>query len=167
MAVIVKWVPADVIEKMRARLESAPQWVPQRSAKHMHTLGPRAVRRMKYAVMENVYTGSLQESIKDEYANGGLMVTIAPTVMRGKYDGGSILEAGAKWKIGIPNAPWGPIARWAAFRGLPAFPIVYKIRTQGVSPHPFLQRTLDDVTPDIDRTLDDILGDIAKYILSE
>src|SRR5512139_1197262 len=135
MAVIVKWVPEGVIENLRARMVSTPQWIPQRAARHMHVLGPKAVRRMKYAVMENVYTGKLQESIRDEYDNGGLTVRIAPTVMRGRWDGGSILEMGTR---PIPRAPWAPIARWAGFRGLPAFPVVYKIRTRGVSPHPFM-----------------------------
>lgn len=164
MAVIVKWLPANVIENLKQRLNTAPSWVPQRASRHMRALGPKVVRRMKYAVMENVYTGALQESIRDEYENGGLTVLVAPTVMRGRWDGGSILELGAR---PIPRAPWAPIAKWAGFRGLPAFPIVYKIRTQGVSAHPFLQRTLNDTEPDLSETLDDIVGDIAAYLFSE
>lgn len=164
MAVIVKWVPENVIENMRQRMSTAPSWVPQRASKHMRALGPKVVRRMKYAVIENVYTGALQESIRDEYQDGGLTVIVSPTVMRGRWDGGSILELGTR---PIPRAPWAPIARWAGFRGLPAFPIVYKIRTQGVSAHPFLQRTLDDADSDLTEALDDIAGDVLAYMLSE
>jgi len=163
MPVAVRWIPADVITDIQARFKSAPRWIPGRAEKHMRRLGGKAVRRMKYAVMENVYTGSLQESIKDFYEDRGMTVLISPTVMRGRYDGGSILELGTR---PIPNAPWIPIAKWAAFRGLPAFPIVYKIRTQGVSPHPFLDRTLTDTTPDIDTELGALAEDILDYILN-
>lgn len=163
MPVEVRWVPPGIIEQIAGRLRTLPAWLPARSARHMRVLGGKAVRRMKYAVMENVYTGALQESIRDEVADRGLTVRIAPTVMRGRYDGGSILEMGTR---PIPNAPWAPIARWAAFRGLPAFPIVYKIRTQGVSAHPFLQRTLDDTVPDIDAALRDLADDILSTILN-
>lgn len=164
MAVIVKWVPPNIMENIRAKMQSAPDWMPQRAKRHMQALGPQVVRRMKYAVMENVYTGALQESIQDEYEDGGLTVLIAPTVMRGRWDGGSILEMGTR---PIPRAPWAPIARWAGFRGLPAFPIVWKIRTSGVSPHPFLDRTLEDSAPDFNEALDDIVGDVIEYLFSE
>ena len=163
MPVEVRWIPPDVIKGIQSRLRSAPAWMPNRSEKHMRKLGGKAVRRMKYAVMENVYTGKLQDSIRDFYEDRGMTVLIAPTVMRGRYDGGSILEAGTR---PIPNAPWAPIARWAAFRGLSAFPVVYKIRTQGVDPHPFLQRTLDDTRPDIDAELGALAEDILAYILN-
>ena len=163
MPVAVRWIPPDVITGIQARFKSTPRWIPGRSEKHMRRLGGKAVRRMKYAVMENVYTGALQDSVKDFYEDRGMTVLISPTVMRGRYDGGSILELGTR---PIPNAPWIPIAKWAAFRGLPAFPIVYKIRTQGVDAHPFLDRTLIDTTPDIDTELGALAEDILDYILN-
>ena len=163
MAIVVKWIPPDVIKGIQARLRSEPAWMPNRSERHMRKLGSKAVRRMQYATLHNTYTGALHDSIRDFYEDRGMTVLIAPTVMRGRYDGGSILEAGTKK---IPNAPWAPIARWAAFKGLPAFPVVYKIRTRGVKKHPFLQRTLDDTRPDIDAELGALAEDILSYILN-
>ena len=40
----------------------------------------------------------------------------------------------------IPNAPYGPIAEWAAHKGIPAFPVWYKIRTEGITANRFDER---------------------------
>jgi hypothetical protein len=106
----------------------------------MDTLGAIVVGEMKAAVEQHRYTGALSDSITHESADRGYEQRIHPTAMRGAYDAGTILELGTR---PIPNLRWAPIRAWADFKGLPAFPVWWKIRTLGVSEHPFLQRTLD------------------------
>lgn len=143
-----------VLEQVSANLQAMPGWMPAIVQANMERLGTAAVEEMRTAVEPNRYTGALSESILHKAEDGGYSQHIYPTAQRGPYDGGAILESGTR---PIPNAPWGPIAGWAAFRGLPAFPVVYKIRTQGVSPHPFLDRTLEATGPHIARAGQDIL----------
>ena len=57
-------------------------------------------------------------------------VTISPKVMRGKWDGGLILELGTR---PIPNVPWMPIKRWADFRGVPAGPVTVRVFFNGLA----------------------------------
>ena len=130
-----------VLEQVSANLENYPSWMPRVVGESMEILGKVIVYRMRDQVEPNRYTGALSESISSEYDSGVMEVTISPKAERGAYDAGTILELGT---APIPNLPWAPIAAWADFRGLPAFPVWYKIMTQGVSAHPFLQGTLDN-----------------------
>ena len=128
-----------VLERVAQNLGRLPDWLPAIVRVHMDTLGAIVVDEMKAAVEEHRYTGALSDSITHQAADGGYEQRIYPTAMRGAYDAGTILELGTR---PIPNARWAPIRAWADFRGLPAFPVWWKIRTLGVSEHPFLERTL-------------------------
>lgn len=130
-----------VLEAVSAKLTAAPDWFPAIYERHMPWLGAQVSEVMESVLEQNRYTGSLQSSITSVYDPTAAEVSIHPTVQRGGHDGGVILELGTG---PIPNAPYGPIAAWAAFRGLPAFPVWYKIRTVGADAHPFLRRTFDD-----------------------
>jgi len=95
-------------------------------------------RRIRYVMKQRLhghrYTGALEDSVN--YLVSGNRVEIGPTAKRGRYDAGWLLQAGTG---PISKLPFGPIAKWAAFRGLPAGPIWYKIKTQGVKAHPWLE----------------------------
>jgi hypothetical protein len=122
-------------------LKAAPRWHKQYVNKNMVELGRRVAYVMQQETLKHRYTGSFSESIQHKYtAVPYPKVEIGPTVKRGKWDGGLILEYGTG---PIPRLPFKPIARWAEFRGLPAGPVWYSIKTKGVKAHPFLQRTLN------------------------
>ncbi len=144
-------------------LTTAPSWTPSKVQRTLKTLGPVVVRRMKEAVNANRYTGALEESIRAEYRDSGLTVEIGPTAQRGKWDAGLLLELGVPH--GIPRAPWAPIAAWASYRGLPAFPIWYKIRTEGIAAHPFLERTVEAIEGDVEAATGRLLDDLARAAL--
>lgn len=140
MSVTVK--SDGVLEAVAAKLGDAPSWLPTIAERHMPWLGAQVGETMEGVLEGNRYTGELQSSIVSDYNPTEQTVSIHPTAQRGgRGDGGVILELGTG---PIPNAPYGPIAAWAAFRGLPAFPVWWKIRTVGLDAHPFLQRTFDD-----------------------
>ena len=131
-----------VLEAVAAKLAAAPDWLPTIYERQMPWLGAQVSEVMEGVLEGNRYTGELQSSIVSVYDPSAAEVSIHPTAQRGgRGDGGVILELGTG---PIPNAPYGPLAAWAAFRGLPAFPVWYKIRTVGADAHPFLQRTFDD-----------------------
>ena len=158
----VKLTSDGKLEEVIANLESTPSWLPKLIEPGMRALGKQVEGRMRVAIEDNRYTGALEESITSEYDAAQMAVSIFPTAKRGEYDGGVLLETGTG---PIPNAPWAPIAAWAEFKGLPAFPVVYKIRTVGVSEHPFLQRTLDSAEPDMVLTAGWIVGSAGAKIM--
>lgn len=162
MPVTARWSPPDAPQIFAKNLATAPAWMPQAISKAARRLGPRVVDVMRDVTDANRYTGALGESIKDEYSNGDATITIAPNVKRGRYDGGLLLELGTK---PIPNAPWGPIAPWASFRGAPMPGAWLKIRMQGVSPHPFLDNTLSNVIGDVDEVLLGLLDDVINRFI--
>src|SRR3990167_4555125 len=130
------------LQAINANLQALPRWLPAIVRVHLDTLGTIAVDRMREMIEPHRYTGILQDSIEHHPEDGGYTQAIYPTAQRGgRWDAGALLELGTG---PIPRLPWAPIKAWAEFRGIPAFPVWWKIKTQGVSPHPFLQRTLDD-----------------------
>ena len=108
-------------------------------ASNMTTLGRRLAYTMRQQIKPHHVSGKLAGSIEMSYDFARTQVTVGPTRKYGQYDAGLILQRGTR---PIPNVPWKPIKRWAEFRGIPAFPVWYKIRTKGVSAHPFLDETL-------------------------
>lgn len=102
----------------------------------MRVLGDAISRIMRERLSQHRYTGALDSSVKYAYDPTALKVEIGPTAKRGRYDAGLLLERGTR---PIPNLPFPPIARWAAFRGLPAGAVWWKIKTEGVDPHPWLE----------------------------
>lgn len=150
------------LEQFVKNLGEASQWMPTLIEQTLKPLGERIVKIMQAKVRENRYTGALEDSITSEYESGESRVVISPKAMRGRWDAGLILELGTK---PIPNAPYGPIKKWADFRGLPAFPVWYKIRTQGVSAHPFLERTLDASESEIGQAAQELVDKMAEKVL--
>ncbi len=150
------------LEFITKNIAEMPRWMPAIIRTHMDHLGEVGEDRMKAAVADNRYTGSLEESIHHRSEDAGLTTVIEPTVKRGKWDGGLILEHGTG---PIPNAPWGPIKAWAAFRGIPGWPVLYTIRTRGVKAHPFLDRTLTSMQSDIEEAARRIADEVARTAL--
>lgn len=147
---------------MQDNLARMPSWMPTIIRTHMDTLGRIVEDRMREAVAPNLYTGALSESIKHHAEDGGYTTVIEPLAKRGNWDAGTILEMGTR---PIPNAPWAPIKRWAEFRGLPGWPVLYKIRTQGVDAHPFLERTDAASQPHLTETARRIIDEAADKIV--
>uniref|UniRef100_A0A6M3ITB9 Uncharacterized protein n=1 Tax=viral metagenome TaxID=1070528 RepID=A0A6M3ITB9_9ZZZZ len=108
-------------------------------ASNMTTLGRRLAYTMRRQLEPHRVTGKLAGSVEMSYDFARTTVTVGPSRKYGRWDAGLILQRGTR---PIPNMPWKPIKRWAEFRGLPAFPVWYKIKTKGVSAHPFLDETL-------------------------
>ncbi len=128
-----------VLERIGRQAAKAPAWLPRAIHGPMKALKPQLVETMQDQMWDNRYTGKLSQSVKGEYTPSAMELTVGPTLKRGQHDGGLLLELGAR---PIPNAPWRPIKRWAAMKGLDPFPIWYKIRTKGVDAHPFVEKTL-------------------------
>ena len=105
---------------------------------NMRVLGGRIQWIMRQSLKEHRYTGALEESV--EYDATDTQVEIGPTKKyKGGYDAGRILSTGTG---PIPNLPFEPIKRWAEFRGLPAGPVWMKIKQEGISPHPWIERVM-------------------------
>ena len=151
------------LEQIVANLQKFPQWWPVVVREYFPPLGERVSEIMRQVVEPHRYTGALSDSITSEYNDGDQSVSIFPTAMRGQYDAGQILELGTR---PIPNAPYGPIAAWADFKGLPAFPVWWKIRNEGVNAYPFLQDTLDAADEHIHETMRRMLSQLADDILT-
>ncbi len=151
----------EVLQGIQHNLERSPDWMPTIIRTHFLTLRTEVVDRMKEAVLENRYTGALEDSISGEFEDSGMELTISPKAMRAEWDAGTLLEMGTR-----PHAaPWAPIAAWSDFRGLPAFPVWYAILTRGTQPHPFLERTLEASESQILETGRRIVSDSAEAIL--
>ena len=120
----------------------APKWSKTYVKRNMIQLGRRVAYIMRQNVKRHRYTGALEDSIISEYKEGiRPQVEIGPHAKRGRWDAGLILERGTR---PIERLPFGPIKKWAEFRGLPAGGVWYNIKTRGVKKHPFLDRTMQD-----------------------
>ncbi len=153
-----------VIERVAANAANAPSWMPKLFTGRMFNLGNVIQFKMQQQIEGNKYTGGLSSSIKFEIDEGAKRLTVGPTLKRGRWDAGLLLEMGVPHPI--PNAPWAPIKAWAIFRGLPPFPIWYTIRTKGIKAHPFINETLERVRPDIQAAADDV-GMLAAAAIIE
>jgi len=151
-----------VLEQVAKNMAAAPQWMPKIAKREIKRLGPIGIRRMQGMVGRNYYTGTLLRSVKDEYKDAGMTVEIGPTAKRGRWDAGLILEFGTR---PIARCPYAPIARWASAKGAPMPGAWLKIRREGVSPHPFLDDTLNAVEPDLDKSIDKMLGEAIAAAL--
>lgn len=60
------------------------------------------------------------------------------------------------------RAPYAPIAAWAKRKGIPAFPVWYKIYKSGTKPNPFFQRGTTAAEPDINRYFKQCETEIAS-----
>ena len=135
-------------------------------ARNMQALGRRLAYLMRQTVKEHKYTKALEEGIVSEFDASGLRLEVGSTAKRGRWDAGELLERGTG---PIPNVPFSVIKAWADKKGLPAGPIWYKIKTEGVAAHPWFQRFLDrgDVKLAIDRTADRIGVELTMKIAGD
>ena len=122
------------------RFQGAPKIAAKVTAARLDALGRRVRYLMGLTVKRNRYTGTLSDSIDYHVNMAERSVSIGPTAKRGRFDAGLLLEMGTG---PIPNLPFGPIAKWAEFKGVPAGAVWWKIKTKGVTAHPFLKETLD------------------------
>lgn len=144
----IREVPDLIFSKLKENMATSSDWLPKIIAAAIQRLGPLGSLRMRYAVLQNNYTGALSRSITNEFTDQGQTVTIGPTALRGnKYDAGQLLELGVPHAI--PNAPYKPIAAWASFRGAPMPGVWLGIRRKGVKAHPFLDNTLTSMESDL------------------
>lgn len=150
-------------KRFNESLAKMPDWMPAIIRTHLDALAPSLEDRMREAVAENRYTGAMEESITHEFQDGGNELHVHPTAKRGAYDAGTLLELGVPHPV---RAPWAPIKAWAEFRGLPPFPIWYKIRTQGIDAHPFLDRTARAAEPQIEEAARRMATDAAQALVS-
>lgn len=125
------------LQKLVQRLAQAEQMHTRFVSGNMNSLGRRLAYIVRRALNQNKYTGGLQNSVKSQLE--GDRLEVGPTLKRRGYDAGWLLEEGTR---PIPRLPFGPIKKWAEFRGIPAGPVWYKIKTRGVSPHPWLDRAM-------------------------
>lgn len=159
----IKVTKDPVFKKFESALKGAPKWLPPIVGRHFRQLGRFLQQHMRDQVDHNRYTGRLQRSIRWEYNTAAMELTVNPTAMRGAHDAGMLLELGTR---PIPNAPWAPIKKWARKRGLPAFPVWYKIRTRGVAAQPFVEATRERGQADIDDAGQYIVDDMADRLFS-
>ena len=159
-------ITTENIAELGETLIGAHAWAPQFVNANMEGLGRRVAFLLKLQVRRHKITGKFEESIKHFYDEYRLRLEVGPTRKYGSrgWDAGLILQRGTR---PIPNLPFAPIARWAAFRGLPAGPVWWKIKTRGVSAHPFLYETLarGDVQTAISSTARRIGMDFAGAVV--
>lgn len=134
------------IKKFVRANANASKWMPGIVKKNLTALKPYIVEHMRDVLSVTNYSGKLTRSVRGYVQGAPVELFVEPTAKRGAHDAGVIRELGTK---PIPNAPWKPIKRWAAARGLPAFPVWYKIRKKGVGKHPFLEPTMHRSRGDI------------------
>lgn len=150
-----------VLEQVADNLEAMPALVKDATQLSFDALGRTIKGHMQLQMEGNRYKGDLVNSVQYDYEPGNKMVTIAPTLMRGRFSAGTLLELGTR---PIRNAPWKPIKEWADARGIPAFPVWYAIRTKGMKAHPWLQQTMKRSEPAILRAAEQIGELVAQGI---
>ena len=134
-------INTEDIAAMGREIMNVPHWAPEFIEGNMRTLGGRIRYVTREILKRHRYTGALDESVEAVYDTAMQRLEVGPTAMRGQYSAGIILERGTQ---PIANAPFGPIAAWAESKGLPAGPVWWKIKTKGVSPHPWLGDVIAD-----------------------
>ena len=152
------------LKALEKTFSTAGKWHKVFVKKNMLTLGERIVFIMRQATSKHRYTGKFEESVKSTYKARVMRLEIGPRAKRGKWDAGLLLERGTG---PIPNLPFGPIQRWAEFRGIPAGPVWMSIKRKGVKAHPYLDRTLarGDTQVAIKNTAFRIGQDLAAFSL--
>ena len=159
-------IRTENLEPMVRAFSTAPQWFGRHVTSNMEQLGRRLAYLMRVQLKPNRYTGTLEESAVSTYNPGQQRLEVGPTAKRKSYDAGMLLQRGTG---PIARLPFAPIKAWAEFRGLPAGPVYWKIKTRGVSAHPFVEETLGrgDVQVAIRNTAARIGFQVAAYALQQ
>lgn len=131
----------------------------------LRNVGLKVTNVMREKIAPNRYTGALEQSITETFieTENLTILEVGPTLKRGKWDAGKLLEGGTGPN---PRAPFGPIAAWAISKGLPPGPIWQKIRREGTEAHPFIWATYRESLPIIEQSLDE-LGEIVVAAIIE
>ena len=147
----------NVISPMR----TAGTWVPKTIHKEMRRLGKRLVPIMRDQLKPHRYTGTLEESVGDEYDESKMELMVGPDARRGRYSAGRILQEGTR---PISGVPWRPIARWAVTVGFSLRPraAYWAIRNKGVQAHPYLSQTI--ARADFGKALEDAATAMATEL---
>jgi hypothetical protein len=141
-------VDTSGLSKMATNFAEASGLKAQFVQANLAHLGTKLVAIIRESLEQHRYRGELQDSVSATLEPERL--TVGPRKKyKGGWDAGWILQTGTG---PIERVPFAPIKAWAEHRGLPAGPVWYKIKTVGVSGHPWLERTID--RPDFGRALD-------------
>lgn len=133
-------ITSDDLNRLAEHLSNPEPWVTHFVDANMRQLGSRIAYLMRMQLKPHHYTGALEDSVQYEYDPKLIRLKIGPTAKRGgKWDAGMLLERGTG---PIRNLPFAPIARWAAFKGIPAGPVWYSIKTKGVKAHPWIDSVI-------------------------
>ncbi len=131
----------------------------------LRNVGLKVTNVMREKILPNRYTGALEQSVTDTIIESGSLTTleVGPTLKRGKWDAGKLLEGGTGPN---PHAPFGPIAAWAISKGLPPGPIWQKIRREGTEAHPFIWASYRESLPIIEESINE-LGEVVVAAIIE
>ena len=148
------------LERIAENISTLPSQHDEFIRRNLGALGRRVAYIMTVVLAEHKVTGSLKDSVQSVVTPG--QVEIGPTAKSGRWDRGLLLEQGTG---PIPNLPFGPIAAWAEFRGIPAGPVWMTIKREGVKPHPFIDDVLyrGDTQVAIENTARRIGMDLIAY----
>ena len=132
----------------------------------LQKLGPEIVKVIQAQFWpDHYYTGGLAKSVFYSTTEMGNLTTleVGPTLKRGRWDAGKLLEGGTGPN---PRAPFRPIAAWAVSKGLPPGPIWQKIRREGTEAHPFIGAAYNESLPIIEQAVNE-LGDVVVASIVE
>jgi len=148
------------IREIAESLQIASQDVEKEVRQTMEHMGPIIVRMMQRQMAPHRYTGELSDSIEWSYASHDRTLRVGSNLMRKQYNAMAILERGYS---GRANVPFTPIAKWAAFRGLPAGPIWMSIKEKGIKGHPIAEPTI--LRPEFDKSINSGAKKLASDVL--
>ena len=141
-------ITSQGIREIAASLEIAGQDVHDQVRETMEHMGPIIVNMMRRQMAPHRYKGDLESSIEWSYSSTDRTLRVGSNLMRGAFNAMAILERGTGPN---PSVPFGPIAQWAAFRGIPAGPVWMSIKQGGTMAHPVTEPTV--VRPEFQRSL--------------
>jgi hypothetical protein len=147
------------IREIAESLETTSQETHKQIRGTLEHMGPIIVRMMQRQMASHNVTGELSESITWSY-DAQRVLRVGSNLMRKQYNAMAILERGTG-----PNdaVPFTPIARWAAFRGLPAGPVWMSIKQKGTTGYPISEPTV--LRPEFQRSLNSGAKKLASDIL--
>ena len=117
----------------------------------MIDMGPRIARMMQRALAPHRYTGDLEKSITWQYDASKRELRVGSDLQRGgRYNAMALLSYGTG---PISHLHFTPIAKWAAFKGLPAGPVWMSIKKKGTAPHPIMDKL--EAQPEFSKVLNE------------
>ncbi len=154
-----------VLDQIVLNLNKASAFTRTRVKSVLQDVGLRVSNVMREKILPNRYTGALERSITETLieTENITILEIGPTLKRGKWDAGKLLEGGTGPN---PHAPFGPIATHAKSKGLPPGAVWQKIRKEGTDAHPFIWNTYRESLPIIDEAVDK-LGEVVVAAITE